>query len=330
MTDVSATGRSSSDDDPQVLVTASVLQEIADAYELMEYAIETGFVKPTTNETLAEDVVTTIKVIAAKAGYSIGAPDSSSAERPTLHLKASEWAKLELAYYKLTRFMSPVTAQTLRDTSKAGKGFGIGSPAERFAILLSIITIAFAVFIVVVEWGLQRFAPVQEGEVDTANTIMQFAQILIPWAYGGLGSCAYLLRSAHTYIHERTFNIRRKPEYFNRIILGTISGGAIILFVNYVSSDGEGTTIKLSSAALGFLGGYSTDFLFNTIERVVTALLPKIGIQTIRQDAAPPKAALDVAVGGLTLKELLERFDKAQGPDKDMYKSLIDKLRGRM
>jgi hypothetical protein len=68
--------------------------------------------------------------------------------------------------------------------------------------------------------------------------------------------------------------LRRKPEYFNRVLLGAISGGAIILFVNYLVDDG-GTVLHLSSAALGFVAGYSTDFLFNAIERVVAAVFPK-------------------------------------------------------
>jgi hypothetical protein len=44
--------------------------------------------------------------------------------------------------------------------------------------------------------------------------------------------------------------------------------------VNYLVDD-DGTVLHLSSAALGFVAGYSTDFLFNTIERVVAAIFPK-------------------------------------------------------
>ena len=45
-----------------------------------------------------------------------------------------------------------------------------------------------------------------------------------------VGACAYMLRSAHYFIYQRSFDTRRTPEYFNRILLGAISGGAIILF----------------------------------------------------------------------------------------------------
>jgi hypothetical protein len=152
---------------------------------------------------------------------------------------------------------------------------------------------------------------------------MQLVQILNPYAYGGLGSCVYLLRSAHQYIHERTFDIRRMPEYFNRILLGTISGGAIILFVEQITTD-NGEVIKLSSAALGFLAGYSTDFLFSTIERIISAILPKTGLDSVKRQriATPQKPPIDP-----TLKELMDRFEKAVDPDqRSLYKSLIEKM----
>jgi hypothetical protein len=88
------------------------------------------------------------------------------------------------------------------------------------------------------------------------------------------GACAFLLRSAHSYIYGRSFDLRRKPEYTNRILLGAVSGGAIILFSDYLVSQ-EDTTVHVGSAALGFIAGYSTDFLFNTVERAVGALFPK-------------------------------------------------------
>ena len=68
----------------------------------------------------------------------------------------------------------------------------------------------------------------------------------------------------------RAFDVRRKPEYLNRILLGVVSGGAITLFVSQLTDD-EGNVIRLSTAALGFIAGYSNDFLFNTIERVFAA-----------------------------------------------------------
>jgi hypothetical protein len=132
-------------------------------------------------------------------------------------------------------------------------------------------------------------------------------------------ACVYLLRSAHIHIHQRSFDVRRKPEYLNRILLGTMAGGAIMLFVNEVMNDND-EIIHLSAAALGFLAGYNTDFLFNSIERVAAALLPKVGIDTA-QKAGPATRPVDI-------NDLVQRLDKPKGADKELYKSLIAQLTG--
>ena len=92
--------------------------------------------------------------------------------------------------------------------------------------------IGFGAFVIIAEcliyvWGL-------DGDANKYVWQKNILQSLLPWAYGALGSCAYLLRSAHYFIYQRSFDLRRKPEYFNRVLLGAISGGAIILFVNYL------------------------------------------------------------------------------------------------
>ena len=322
------TSTASRDNDPAVPVTAAVLDEVAGAIRLLDHAVASGYANAATKETLPESVVASIKHVGALVRITEWLAKDKPGEDSSRTIRASEWADFESAYYKLARFMSPITVQTLQDTENAGRGTGWDSPAQRFTKVLWLIAICYAGLIVVGEWAQMRYGPVQEGDVDVPNTLLQMFQILSPYAYGGLGACASLLRAGHAYIYERSFDVRRKPEYWNRIVLGTISGGAIILFVNYVSGD-NGTEIKLSGAALGFIGGYSTDFLFNAIERVVAAILPKVGISSVRQDSTA-KPALDVTSGGLTLKELLEKYESASDADKAMYKALIEKLRDRM
>ena len=137
-----------------------------------------------------------------------------------------------------------------------------------------------AAFVILSGWYLQYKAEVGDTNSYRGRTI--FFELLTPWMYGGLGACVYLLRSAHIYIYQRTFDVRRKPEYFNRILLGAIAGGAIILFANNVAGD-DGTVIQLGSAALGFLAGYNTDLLFSAMERISGALLPKLGLDTMQR-----------------------------------------------
>jgi len=168
----------------------------------------------------------------------------------------------------------------------------------------------------------------KDNWVQFARKVAPYVKILIPYAYGGLGACAFLLRTAHNHIAERSFDVRRKPEYLNRILLGMVSGGAIVLLV---STDSDDDTVRISAAALGFIAGYSNDFLFNAIERVVAAVLPRVGLDSLKEEAvAAAPAPLELPTGGMTLKEIMDRMENAKPEDKELYKSLLIKLRDRL
>ena len=163
-----------------------------------------------------------------------------------------------MAYYDLSTSLTPVTAETLRNTQDvpyAARTWGqqnLGySAAIRFTRLLWVITLCFGAFVVWSAWYLAVKAEL--GDTNSYLRSRTFIEVMTPWIYGGLGACIFLLRTAHVFIYQRSFDVRRKPEYLNRILLGAASGGAIMLFVNQLTDD-QGTVIKLSSAALEFAG----------------------------------------------------------------------------
>jgi hypothetical protein len=297
---------------------------VSDALTLSNFAISIG-AKTADGDPLPFGDIATIQTIGAELGEldparSVSSRPSDAAPQAVPSITTDEWNALCLAYYRLATLLSPVTAETLRDTEGTSRSveessdrqqtlfwrhvckwrdriFGY-SPALRFTRGLWIVAILIAVFVVCAEWRI--FALGQEADVDkpmewllmdvSVKEAKQLLESLVPWAYGALGACAFLLRSAHTYIYRRCFDLRRKPEYFNRILLGAISGGAIILYTKYLV-DQDGTAVGLGSAALGFIAGYSTDFLFNTIERIVTAIFPKVGMETVSQSTVKAKPA---------------------------------------
>ncbi len=93
------------------------------------------------------------------------------------------------------------------------------------------------------------------------------AHAFLPFVFGLVGALTFLLRSAHTYIAERTFDLNRRPEYYNRMVLGFLGGGIALLFVPSTATVGQN--------AVSFLVGYNTDYLFQMIERVAQAVFPK-------------------------------------------------------
>jgi len=309
-------------------------EEVADALYLLEHLVSSGYTRE--DKMVDKDIVETIKVTAALLGVQVLHGELARRHEPVERsLSAAQWIAFELAYNRLSVFAAPMTAQTLRDTRTPREGgslrmFLFGqSAAQRFTWWLWIAALMFAGLVVCTQWGMRRFGPVFDGNVDWPNTSLQLLEILTPYFYGGLGACVYLLRSAHQYIYQRTFDLQRRSEYFNRILLGTVGGGAIMLFVDHVSDD-SGQVVTLSSAALGFLAGYSTDFLFSAIERIINAVLPKVGLDTV-QHKAPAGPVMAIGIGDTDLAQLLDRYQAAQTDDeKQLYKSLIDKIRERL
>jgi hypothetical protein len=87
-----------------------------------------------------------------------------------------------------------------------------------------------------------------------AQRLQIISQILVPFTYGAIGASVALLKACQAFIHMRQFDPRRIPEYYNRMILGAICGGMIVLLINQISDD-DGASVKLSAAALGFIAG---------------------------------------------------------------------------
>ena len=305
--------------DADVLVTEQIRSEVRDALELADFIVKTG-ARKLDGRALGPEGIRVIKVTAG---------DIKLFEDPKepVYIKASDWTRFEFAYYALVQFAYPVTVQTLRNTRETGETAFTGiSAAQKFTRLLWVITIAFAVIVIV---SAAFAAGVDGGSLKGKNTfyINECIKIIVPYAYGGLGACAYLLRTAHSLIAERSFDLRRKPEYINRVLLGTVSGGAIVLLFN---PSGDDETVKISAAALGFVAGYSNDLLFSAIERVVAALLPRVGLDTLKRESAVARQPLELSTGGMTLKDLMDRMENAKPEDKELYKTLLAKLRDRL
>lgn len=107
-----------------------------------------------------------------------------------------------------------------------------------------------------------------------------------------------------------------------------VAGGAIVLLVDNVT-DGSTEVTRLSTAVLGFLAGYSTEFLFQAIERVIAALLPRVGAESPRHAPAAPAATGNVVIGTATLNQLLQLHrDATDANDKAFYELLIKQLTG--
>lgn len=240
------------------------------------------------------------------------------------HPPPAAWIDFARAYRDLAEVMGDVTARTLQATSEE---HGM-SEARRWSRRLWRWTILFAVAIVVAENYQTILTTFYARDENTSEGLLTWymlnivLQALVPFAFGGLGAATYLLRSAHAHLSARTFDPHYIPEYLNRLLLGVIAGGTIELLIDTVTQDGA--VIDLSAAAVAFIAGYNADLLFKTIERLSEALLPKVGIESMRRAAAPQ-------VAGTSLPALFTQLDQAQSPEaKAAITAYLAKLRERV
>ena len=288
-------------------------QEVEDARLLLTYAIESG------KEELEDKTIQGIN--AASAFLSLE-------NLPA----ASDQMAFESAYRELAQLVAPVSAASLSATDdKQGRtfpffGWTLRSEAKIWSRCLWLYTGLLAVLIIAAENYTDILEEFYARDEQTENLFPYSLAIvldnIIPFFYGALGAIAFLLRSAHEFLHKRTFDQNRIPEYYNRIFLGLVAGGTIELFVNQIATD-DGV-IELSASALAFLAGYSSDFLFSTIERVSVAILPKVRLDSIRRR---PPGGSGLTITGKSLTELIDLLDKAETPEaKDAIKSVLKKL----
>ena len=191
---------------------------------------------------------------------------------------------LESYYRKLEDELSPVTAVSLfaTDAKKDSRKMNdymdseAGKYARRMWIMsFSILGLIMAInlFQYVFHMFSADWAIAMEADFAYVTIVYWLAGGITPFAYGAFGACIRLLRVTEQRLRDRTFDPRRIPEHRNRMVLGTLSGGVIVLL--YSTGGISETDVKLTEAGLGFLAGYSIDLLFSILDRLVKALSPE-------------------------------------------------------
>ena len=287
-----------------------VVGEMEDANLLLEFALANGESVP---DGLISDLI-------------VQPPDKEEKTKPEFQ------DRFQRAYRDLVQFLAPVTATSLRATDD-GQGRNVRlwaqghrSKARLWSRKLWLWTIALAVFVVASENYdnlLLRFYALDDASGDGVIRLHMLAEVLrsiVPFAYGGLGTLTTLLRSAHQKLHKRTFDTLRIPEYYNRLLLGLVSGGVVKLFIAQLSAGGG--VIEVGSSALAFIAGYNCDFLFSALERVSAAILPKGGPATVKSKPA--------ALVGVNLENLITQYEGASPEGQKVIEALIDKLKERL
>lgn len=126
-----------------------------------------------------------------------------------------------------------------------------------------------------------------------ANTRQFLELFILPALYGALGACAFVLRRFTQEQKQGAILTDSGIRYGLRISIGVIAG----LAVHWVIRPDEGLDAAHASAtittavthmsryALSFLGGYGSEVVFDTLDRMVSALVPEPKGRTARPPA---------------------------------------------
>ena len=311
-------------------------QRVEDASLLLKYAQDKGVaVEPATASAvrLMQSMPREVSRFDEK-----GLPPSSGEDGPQDSPDfLSHVASLDDAIADLARILDPVTAETLKATdNNYGRRFMSISPwkLRSEAEIWSFKMWMYTGFALIVAGGTELMQEILYNwyplDPDHGRSTVYYWHLtlvgmekLYPFAYGLLGACLALLPKCHQFVSNRTFDPLRIAEYKSRMLLGFASGGIVMFFVHEINVGTGDELVQLGAPVLAIIAGYNTDFIFQAIERMVAAILPKVGISSARK-AEPVKAGVHtVSIQALT-KSLLEAQNEE---DKKVIRQLLETAR---
>lgn len=106
------------------------------------------------------------------------------------------------------------------------------------------------------------------------HPILIIGAYILPLLYGLLGAYAYILRVLFEEIRTITYSMDSDIRYILRINLGALAGLMVGLF---------NVTVNFSPLAIAFVAGYSIEFLFMAIDRLIDSVNK---VKTVPQESA--------------------------------------------
>lgn len=214
-------------------------------------------------------------------------------------------AETEKLYSRMTHLVEPVTIETLRTTSEKYRvqrpwwtAWLLGSNCQGRNIFRQLFWVAVPLV------GLIFFRQyinlqVQTQDMQVLETWMMsynFMLFLDPFLFGAIGAWIYLYKILNDLYTVRCLHPRKLSTDWLRLFMGALSGGLLVhvlfpdlvgggKFVTQESLLGGNTSgepihevksaLSFSASAVGFLAGYSVDFFYRTLDRMIRAILPR-------------------------------------------------------
>jgi hypothetical protein len=282
--------------------------------ELLELAVEIGKLDP---PSLATQVKNLKKVLYYTPQATLTGEQLCETE-----------AMLEILYTKIAQLVAPVTIDTLRATSDKypihRSGWiawllGSGSLGRNFLRQLFWAGILLLVLMFVGEY-------LYISDVITWK-IKNFIIFLVPFFYGAIGSWIYLYKTLTNFYLDRCLNPKEVSTQWLRLFMGSLGGGITVHLLLHVNDSigsiavyGNPQNRFASMAAIGLLAGYSVDFFYNMLDRLLKTLLPPPENRDSTSTPLPTAKQMQ-------MEALLKRLNEAENDhDKAIIRALLDKL----
>jgi len=259
-------------------------------------------------------------------------------------------ADMEELYATLSQLIYPVTIQTLRATSELYpikhswlSSWLLGSNSIGLNFFRQIIWVAIALIgLLCLKEGVSFYiadhattastipgsaqatvASIPKNSLELLNRLLQMAT---PFLYGAIGSLVYIYKTLSDLYVCRTLDPNKLANDWMRLFMGGLMGGLTVAlfyqqyyYQGYVSPDG-GDASKISAVALAFLTGYSVEFFYRILDRIINTVLPKsVEDNTMAQAVISPRQQ--------QMDMLLKRLKDAKSDeDKAIIRDLLGKL----
>lgn len=175
-----------------------------------------------------------------------------------------DFATLMTGHGALAKAIAPATPLSLTATEPAPGRFG---SLRRPPLIMTMIIVAILAAV--------GFAIT--GVLFEADTNKSAALEKLNWCFAaGLGAVFYVLFTAHAYVKDRTFDPRYNPLYLIRFVLGVLAGFILAIVLGGPLFSKNPTVANLGPAVIALLGGFSTEAVYQVLQRIVDMLLAAV------------------------------------------------------
>ena len=107
---------------------------------------------------------------------------------------------------------------------------------------------------------------------EAENFTVILSLYILPMLYGLLGGFAYVLRNLWEETRKMVYSKESNVKFALRIHLGALAGLVVGLFWGDMQTKQLNFTENLSPLALAFIAGYSVEFLFKIIDKIISSI----------------------------------------------------------